>query len=853
MVETSVKLGKLALAIVDYFIESKLGGSFVKKLTAPTDEQIIIARAMHATAERLRKEWEDKRLWIAIFNHLPKEKELLVALKLEVKIFYGHPLDMGFAEVLTKILQEPNEFSLEIIQKAVGEYIAVLTEELLFADKDFRENMRGLADQQMVEILRRVEESLVLQQPSICQNIYDGITPCQVAEDDLQAALARLKKLPVNKIPTPASLPKGSRFPSIRPNPLFVGREEELKKLAGLLKKGESPGTIGQVAVVTGMGGIGKTQLASEFAHRYGQFFAGGVFWLSFSEPELIPSEVTACGAPDDKRPFDIRMKQVLSDWQSRIPRLLIFDNCEDTHLLMKWRPPAGGSRVLITSQQNSWNSDLAVKELPLGHLERSESIALLRGVREDLNPDDPDLNLIAAKLGDLPLAMHMAGSYLHTYRQVITPSEYLEALPKPGHLKQRILKGGEFSPTRYDLKIRRTFLIAMERLDPESDTDRLAVDLLKRIACFAPGEVIPRELIMTSGGKEEVDTTVYWDGVNRLQGLGLVEENESGNVRMHKLVACIVRDTLPDEDALAQVEQAVSAATSDANKSGDHARMQPLLTHLKHLTDQALKRMDEQAAKLSSNLGYYLGTIADYSGAQLYFEEALKIRRNVLGEEHPDTASSLDSLGTLLKAMGKYEGARSYFEQALKIRRKVQGKEHPHTATSFNNLDYLTFQQVVISILLILSLAVTSWQVLAHGSISTTLDGRIPTLIETGIPQSSAIFPGLTSTPSGNASPQATKTQTPTPTASSTATRYLPSSSATPSSTSKPVVIVRTNTPAPSELPPGDTPKPPTSTPTATPTKTPTPIETPTPTAVPPTDTLIRTLEPPTPTEAPP
>ncbi len=188
---------------------------------------------------------------------------------------------------------------------------------------------------------------------------------------------------------------------------------------------------IGQVAAATGMGGIGKTQLASEFAHRYGQYFAGGVFWLSFAQPELIPSEVAACGDPDDNRPLEIRVKYVLSDWQSEIPRLLIFDNCEDPHLLVQWRPPTGGSRVLVTSRQRNWDPGLGIQALPLGLLERPESVALLRGFREDLKADDLDLEAIASELGDLPLALHMAGSFLRTYRHDMSPHQYLE-VPAP-------------------------------------------------------------------------------------------------------------------------------------------------------------------------------------------------------------------------------------------------------------------------------------------------------------------------------------------------------------------------------------------------------------------------------------
>ena len=100
--------------------------------------------------------------------------------------------------------------------------------------------------------------------------------------------------LPVDIVPEPAPLPSCSYMP-LRTNNLFVGRDAELRGLARIVAAGGTA-AIGQIAAATGLGGIGKTQLAVEFAYRYGKFFAGGVFWLSFAEPTTIPAEVARCG-----------------------------------------------------------------------------------------------------------------------------------------------------------------------------------------------------------------------------------------------------------------------------------------------------------------------------------------------------------------------------------------------------------------------------------------------------------------------------------------------------------------------------------------------------------------------------
>src|SRR5712692_3174995 len=116
----------------------------------------------------------------------------------------------------------------------------------------------------------------------------------QPSADELAQGRQRLAELPLQEIPEPALLPPGSRI-VLSGNPAFVGRVADLRELAPVLKSGETA-AIGQTAVASGMGGIGKTQLASEFVHRYGQFFAGGVFWLSFANPAAVPAEGAACG-----------------------------------------------------------------------------------------------------------------------------------------------------------------------------------------------------------------------------------------------------------------------------------------------------------------------------------------------------------------------------------------------------------------------------------------------------------------------------------------------------------------------------------------------------------------------------
>ena len=187
-------------------------------------------------------------------------------------------------------------------------------------------------------------------------------------------AEAHLASMPTDVLPNRGALPAGSRMP-LAPNPLFVGRGDELLQVAAALRSADTTVALGQVVASTGVGGLGKTQIAVEFVHRYGRYFAGGAFWLSFANADEIPLQLAACAEPGlEARPLEERVQRVRDAWQDAVPRLLVFDNCEEEALLDAWRPVSGGCRVLVTSRRSHWSPTLGVKALPLDILPRADS-----------------------------------------------------------------------------------------------------------------------------------------------------------------------------------------------------------------------------------------------------------------------------------------------------------------------------------------------------------------------------------------------------------------------------------------------------------------------------------------------
>jgi tetratricopeptide (TPR) repeat protein/transcriptional regulator with XRE-family HTH domain len=532
--------------------------------------------------------------------------------------------------------------------------------------------------------------------------LWTATRPAADASGDLATATARavLASPPGDAPPPHAPLPVGSRMP-LAPNPLFVGRGDELVRIAAALGAGEGTAAPGQIVASTGLGGLGKTQLAVEFVHRYGRFFAGGVFWLSFATADEIRLQVAALAgsgaagleAHTSRLPLEERVELVTGAWQSEVPRLLVFDDCEEESLLEQWRPTSGGCLVLVTSRRSHWSPTLGVTALPLDLLPRQQSIELLGSYRPDLARDDPRLDAVAEKLGDLPLALHLAGRYLLVYRAEVGLDDYLAELDQPALIEHASLLGEGLddspSPTHHVQSLAQTFAVCLDRLDLEHDVDRVAIALLARMAWMAPGEAVPRNLLART--LEEVEPRRRTNGLRRLGAVGMVEEGE-GWLRLHRLLVHFARHRGLDADAPAAVARALIACGEDAKRGHvTGSALSAVIPHLLHVSGAAVGGGAELlAAELSNATGWTLMQSGDLRAARPWCERALAIRERVLEPDHLLTAEVMSDLGDLLWHLGEPAAAGPLFERVLDIRERVLGPDHPDTADSLSNLGVL-------------------------------------------------------------------------------------------------------------------------------------------------------------------
>ncbi len=589
----------------------------------------------------------------------------------------------------------------------------------------------------------------------------------------LTEATAKLAKLPTEVVPHVGLLPTGSRMP-FEPNPFFLGRDAELLDLARKIKTERTVIINQQDTVIQNQrahltsdyGGIGKTQLASEFVHRYGQYFAGGVYWLNFSNPTTIAAEIIAIGSSlaSDIQPdfrnllLEEQLQLVLSAWQSALPRLLIFDNCEDPDLLTRWLPTQGGCRVIVTSRQSHWTHAANQQVVRLKPLSRAHSVDLLKMYRPDPLASLDDLNSLAAEVGDMPLALRLAGNFLMTYRNDYSAATYLKPLKRLRVDKhpawQRL--ADLYGTTPYDRYLLRVLLFSYEALNTNDPTDTLAQEILVRAAYFAAGVPIPRDLLLatlhqsashaddqrnligrlrglltTSNHTEEL-TLRSQDALARLVMLGLLELTTDGALLLHPFLRQCLQDLDLDTDAPIAVKKTVTHSVELLKQSGAptallawQAHIQasvqlgddadditipgPFSQHLKSqqdgswekvyyeralaISEQLMGDQHPDVAQVLDNLAIFAGYYGDYLSAEFYFERALAIRLAELGDYHLETARSFNNYGALLAAKGNYAKAQEQHNRALVIRRTVGGKRHPETAQSLNNLGELHYQ----------------------------------------------------------------------------------------------------------------------------------------------------------------
>jgi tetratricopeptide (TPR) repeat protein len=483
---------------------------------------------------------------------------------------------------------------------------------------------------------------------------------------------------------------RGKTFVGVPPRIAgFTGRADALERVDAILTS-DQPVAVTQLgrAAVQGMGGVGKTSLVVEYAHRYRNLY-DGVWWCpAETRASLLTSLAALAVELDAASPEEAGIEAAARAALRRLSEqrdiwLLVYDNVstpEDIADLL----PAGVARVLITSRFSDWSA--WADEVSLDVLPIEEAMAFLQD-RAGLRDDD-GARLLAEALGRLPLALDHAAA---TCKR--TQMGFAAYATKASSLISAAPRGAG-----YPRSVAATFDLA---IDDAAGRCPAAEALMEYLTQCAP-ERIPMTLI--EGAID--DETARMDALAALCEVSLVKHDPFDDgapaVTVHRLVQAVVR-ARSNANANAQhaarrvLERLAATYPGDGNiNAASWPRCASLTPHL--LAICAAPEIGEgtqaRRANLLTRAGDYFYGRGAYAAARPCYEGALAIHEAIRGPAHPSTAKSLNKLAPLLQTLGDLAGARALYERALEIREHALGPEHADTATSLLNLASLLREQ---------------------------------------------------------------------------------------------------------------------------------------------------------------
>jgi len=478
-------------------------------------------------------------------------------------------------------------------------------------------------------------------------------------------------------------------------NPFFTGREAVLTELQETL--------VGQrCAVLSGLGGVGKTQTVVEYAYRHSGEYAHA-FWATADSREAVGSGyatiVSVLELPEARARDQTLAVEAMKCWLSSHENwLLVLDNADDLAMTREFIPSGNNGHVILTTRELATGA--IGRRLDIEKMGTDEGAMLLLR-RAMYIPEDASLDAaaesdqatakkIATQLDGLPLALDQAGAYIE--ETACGLSAYLDLYRK--HAADLLRLRGALGTGHPD-PVASTWALSFANIDKVSAA---AAELLKFCAFLHP-DAIPEE-VLREGASElgSVLGVVASDELALNRAISVIlkysllrRDPNARTLEIHRLVQAVLKQSMDKATQRSWADRAVRAVnrTFPQVEFSTWSLCERLLAQAHacaELIDQ-LKLEFPEGAQLLNGAGHYLFERGRYAEAAPLLERALAIWEKALGPEHPDAAIGLNNLAQLYRAQGRYAEAEPLYQRALAIREKALGPEHPDVATSLRNL----------------------------------------------------------------------------------------------------------------------------------------------------------------------
>jgi tetratricopeptide (TPR) repeat protein len=507
------------------------------------------------------------------------------------------------------------------------------------------------------------------------------------ATDDLLKALGYPPKLTVQPPGVSARLP---RYPRTNPpvwrvparNAVFTGRAEVLEQLHDRLNS-SSVAVVAPMAL-HGLGGVGKSQIALEYAHRYMADY-DLVWWINAEQDELINPVLAPMAQSLGVRSRDsipetaqavreaLRLGRPYERW------LLVFDNADNPSEVKDFFPGGSFGHVIVTTRNPAWS--MVAEPLEIDVFSRNESLDLLRRRVPTLSA--AEATEVAELLGDLPLAIEQASAWLA--ETGMSAAEYVNQLKS--HL---VLQLDQIQPSDYPTTVAATFRLSSDRLRERSPG---AARLLELCAYFSP-DPISLSLIYSD---EMIDSLVSHDArlqersvlavlIRDLTRFSLAKIDRGSNtLEVHRLVQAVVRAHMPDlqyrEDTAHEVHRILVGARPRQGGTDDPENWPRYDLIWPHLSGSEAATCDfEDTRRLLIDRVRYLWKRGEYEEALEAGREFEEQWRRKIGIDHRQTLHLRFQIANVLRSAGRSQEAYELDKDIFEKQEASLGGSHPHT-----------------------------------------------------------------------------------------------------------------------------------------------------------------------------